>query len=137
MTTTHDLRRPRRARPRAVTVSVLLWAVWLVVGVASTVVVFALGWGLPGFGGVVALVVSLVVWAAVVWAVLQVLRGSGTARFVLVVVAAFRAALSITTGGISLAMVLLSVVAAVLLFLPSVRPWFRSEQRVVPPTDVG
>ena len=107
MTTTDELRRSRRTRPRAVTVSVVLWAVWLVVGVVSTVVIATLGWGLPGFGGVAALVVSFVLWALVAAAVLQVLRGSGVARVVLVVIAAFRAALSITTGGISLAMVLL------------------------------
>jgi len=132
MTTTDELRRSRRTRPLAVTVSIVLWAVWLVVGVVSTVVIATLGWGLPGFGGVAALVVSFVLWALVAAALLQVLRGSGAARLVLVVIAAFRAALSITTGGISLAMVLLSVVAAVLLFLPSARPWFRRDERVVP-----
>lgn len=132
MTTTDDLRRSRPTRPRAVTVSVALWALWLVVGVASTVAISALGWGLPGFGGIVALVVSLVIWAAVVWAVLRVLRGSSTARWVLVVIAAFRAALSITTGGISLVLLAVSVAAAVLLFVPSVRPWFRRREPVVP-----
>ena len=43
MTTTDDLRQSRPTRPRAVTVSAALWTLWLVVGVASTVVIAVMG----------------------------------------------------------------------------------------------
>lgn len=124
MTTTDELRRPR-ARPRAVTVAVVLWAVWLVVGVVSTVVVTLSGSGLPGAGGVLAVALSFVLWAAVAAATFAVLRGSPVARIVLVAVAALRAVLSITDGGVSTLLIALSAAAAVLLFVPSARPFFR------------
>lgn len=124
MTTTDDLRRPR-ARPRAVTVAVVLWAVWLVVGVVSTVVVTLSGTGLPGAGGVLAVALSFVLWAAVAAATFGVLRGSPVARIVLVAVAALRAVLSITDGGVSTLLIALSAAAAVLLFVPGARPFFR------------
>lgn len=117
MTTTDDLRRARPTRPRAVSVAVVLWAVWLVVGVVSTVV--------GGVGGVPAVLLSLVVWAVVASATILLLRGSGVARIVLVAVAAFRAVLSVADGGWAVAVIALSVVAAVLLFVPSARPFFR------------
>ncbi len=125
MTTTDDLRRSRPTPPPVVRTAVVLWAVWLVVGVVSTVVVSASGSGLTGVGGVLALVLSFVVWAAVAAAMILVLRGSAVARIVLVAIAALRAVLSITDGGLSTALILVSVVAAVLLFLPSARPFFR------------
>lgn len=130
MTTTDDLRRTRPRRPTAVTVATVLWAVWLVVGVVSTVVVTVTDGDLTGIGAVLTLVLSLVVWAAVAAAVLLLLRGSSVARIVLVAVAALRAVLSITDGPLSTALIALSVVAAVLLFVPSARPFFR--RAVVP-----
>jgi len=122
MTTTDDLRRARR--PRAVTIAVVLWAIWLVIGVLSTVLVSTSD-GLTGLGSVLTVALSFVVWAVVAAAVVLLLRGSGVARIVLVAVAALRAVLSITDGGIATALIALSVVAAVLLFLPSARPFFR------------
>ncbi len=107
------------------TTAVVLWAVWLVVGVVSTVVVSVSGWGLTGAAGVLTIVLSLVVWAVVAAAVVLLLRGSPVARIVLVAVAALRAVMSITDGGVSTALIALSVVAAVLLFVPSARPFFR------------
>jgi hypothetical protein len=107
-----------------VTIAVVLWAVWLVVGVLSTVLV-ATSDGLAGVGGVLTIALSLVIWAVVAAAVVLLLRGSPVARIVLVAVAALRAVLSITEGGPAAVLVLLSVVAAVLLFLPSARPFFR------------
>lgn len=124
MTTTDDLRRTRPSRPRVVTIAVVLWAVWLVAGVLSTVLV-ATSDGLAGVGGVLMIALSLVIWAVVAAAVVLLLRGSAVARIVLVAVAALRAVLSITEGGPATALILLSVVAAVLLFLPSARPFFR------------
>ena len=122
MTTTDDLRRARR--PRAVTIAVVLWAIWLVIGVLSTVLVSTSD-GLTGLGSVLTVALSFVVWAVVAAAVVLLLRGSGVARIVLVAVAALRAVLSITDGGIATALIALSFVAAVLLFLPSARPFFR------------
>ncbi len=107
-----------------VTIAVVLWAVWLVAGVLSTVLV-ATSDGLAGVGGVLTIALSLVIWAVVAAAVVLLLRGSAVARTVLVAVAALRAVLSITEGGPATALILLSVVAAVLLFLPSARPFFR------------
>jgi hypothetical protein len=106
-----------------VTIAVVLWAVWLVAGVLSTVLV-ATSDGLTGVGGLT-IALSLVIWAVVAAAVALLLRGSAVARTVLVAVAALRAVLSITEGGSAAVLVLLSVVAAVLLFLPSARPFFR------------
>lgn len=140
MTTTDDLRRSRRTPPPTVRTAVVLWAVWLVVGVASTVVVTVSGAGLTGIGGVLALLVSAVLWAAVAAAVVLLLRGSGVARIVLVAIAVLRAVLSITDGGLATALIALSAVAAVLLFLPSARPFFRrtdvpEPRRASRPTD--
>lgn len=122
MTTTDDLRRARR--PRAVTIAVVLWAIWLVIGVLSTVLVSTSD-GLTGVGAVLTAALSFVVWAVVAAAVVLLLRGSVVARIVLVAIAALRAVLSITDGGIATALIALSVAAAVLLFVPSARPFFR------------
>ncbi|WP_022907896.1 hypothetical protein [Curtobacterium sp. B18] len=132
MTTTNHLRRSRRTPPPVVRTAVVLWAVWLVVGVVSTVVVSVSGSGLTGFGGALAIVLSFVVWALVAAATFLVLRGSAVARIVLVAIAALRAVLSISDGGLSTALILLSVVAAVLLFLPSARPFFRRAEGAEP-----
>jgi len=107
-----------------VTIAAVLWAVWLVAGVLSAVLV-ATSDGLAGVGGVLTIALSLVIWAVVAAAVVLLLRGSAVARTVLVAVAALRAVLSITEGGPATGLILLSVVAAVLLFLPSARPFFR------------
>jgi hypothetical protein len=110
----------------------VLWAVWLVVGVVSTVVVSVSDPATTGAGVVLALVLGFVVWAAVAAATVLVLRGSAVARIVLVAIAVLRAVLSVTDGGLSPALVLLSVVAAVLLFLPSARPFFRRADTTEP-----
>lgn len=119
----------------------MLWALWLVVGVVSAVLVSVSVWRLTGAEGVLAIVLSFVIWAVVAAAVILLLRGSAVARIVLIVVAALRAALSFTDGGLAPALILLSVVAAVLLFLPSARPFFRRADGTEPsrasrPTDV-
>lgn len=132
MTTTDDLRRSRPTPPPVVRTSVVLWAVWLVVGVVSTVVVSVSDPGTTGPGVVLALVLAFVVWAAVAAATVLVLRGSAVARIVLVAIAVLRAVLSVTDGGVSAALILLSVVAAVLLFLPSARPFFRRADTAEP-----
>ncbi|MDP4332040.1 hypothetical protein Q7F20_01535 [Curtobacterium sp. A7_M15] len=132
MTTTDDLRRSRPTPPPVVRTSVVLWGVWLVVGVVSTVVVSVSDPATTGAGVVLALVLAFVVWAAVAAATVLVLRGSAVARIVLVAIALLRAVLSVTDGGLSPALVLLSVVAAVLLFLPSARPFFRRADTTEP-----
>ncbi|WP_439689668.1 hypothetical protein ACRQ4C_00585 [Curtobacterium sp. SP.BCp] len=113
----------QQARPQVVTVSVVLWAVWLVGCVLASVIGFV-EFPASALVTVISVVLSLVIWALVAWAVLRVWRGSATARIVLVVVAAARALLSIGDGASTLLLVALSAVAAVLLFLPAARPFF-------------
>ncbi|WP_141399126.1 hypothetical protein [Curtobacterium sp. 'Ferrero'] len=110
-------------RPQVVTVSVVLWLVWLAGCVLASVVGFV---EFPStvLVTVVSVVLSLVVWGLVGWAVVRVRQGSATWRIVLVVVAAARALLSIGDGLSTVLLVALSAVAAVLLFLPSARPFF-------------
>lgn len=105
------------------TISVVLWIVWLVGCVLASVIGFV---EFPSsvLVTVVSVVLSVIVWALVAWAVLRVWRGSATARIVLVVVAGARALLSLGNGVSTLLLVVLSVAAAVLLFLPSARPFF-------------
>lgn len=114
----------QQARPQAVTVSVVLWVVWLAGCVLASVIGFV-EFPASTLVTVVSVVLAAVVWALVAWAVVQVRRGSTTARIVLVVVAAARALLSIGDGVSTLVLVVLSAVAAVLLFVPSARPFFR------------
>lgn len=114
-----------------VTIAIVLWALWLVAGVLSTVLI-ATSDGLAGVGGVLTIALSLVVWAVVAAAVVLLLSGSPVARIVLVAVAALRAVLSITEGVPATVLVLLSVVAAVLLFLPRARPFFRRADAAEP-----
>ncbi|WJY01013.1 hypothetical protein [Curtobacterium sp. 458] len=113
----------QQARPQVVTVSVVLWAVWLVGCVLASVIGFV-EFPASALVTVISVVLSLVIWALVAWAVLRVRRGSATARIVLVVVAAARALLSIGDGASTLLLVALSAVAAVLLFVPAARPFF-------------
>lgn len=110
-------------RPRVVTVSVVLWVVWLVGCVLASVIGFV---EFPSSALVtgISVALSVVVWGAVAWAVARVWRGSRTARIVLVVVAAARALLSIGNGLSTLLLVALSIAAAVLLFVPAARGFF-------------
>ncbi|GGL11147.1 vacuolar-type H+-ATPase subunit I/STV1 [Curtobacterium luteum] len=110
-------------RPRIVTISVVLWLVWLVGCVLASVVGFV---EFPSsvLVTVVSVVLSLVVWGLVAWAVLRVSRGSATARIALVVVAVARALLSLGNGPSTLLLTALSAAAAVLLFVPAARPFF-------------
>jgi hypothetical protein len=102
-----------------VTESVVLWLVWLVGCVFASVF---------GFGEfpshvlvtVISVVLSLVMWALVGWAVG---RGSATARIVLVVVAVARALLSLGNSASTLLLVVLPAVAAVRLFLSTAHPF--------------
>lgn len=111
-------------RPQVVTVSVVLWLVWVAVCLVATVLQFVAGTGDTGIGTLLTVVVAVVVWGLVGWAVVRMAAGSRVARIVLVVVAVFRAVLSLTSGELGLLTIALSVVAAVLVFLPSARPFF-------------
>ncbi|MBT1608659.1 hypothetical protein [Curtobacterium poinsettiae] len=122
MTRTFILRRPDR--PQVVTVSFVLWLVWVVACIAATVLQFWTPDAAVGPAPVIAGIVALVLWALVTWAVFRTAAGSRVARIVLVVVAGFRAVLSITGGQLDVLTIALSVVAAVLLFLPTARPYF-------------
>jgi hypothetical protein len=122
MTSTLFTRRPDR--PQVVTVSFVLWLVWVAVCLVATVLQFVAGTATIGIGTVLTVLVAVVVWGLVGWAVVRMAGGSRVARIVLVVVAAARAALSLTSGELGLLTIALSVVAAVLFFLPSARPFF-------------
>ncbi|MFL0358322.1 hypothetical protein [Curtobacterium flaccumfaciens] len=126
MTRTFILRRPDR--PQVVTVSFVLWLVWVAACVVATVLQFFATDAAVGQAPVLAGIVALALWALVTWAVFRMAGGSRVARIVLVVVAAFRAVLSLTDGELAVLTIALSVVAAVLLFLPSARPFFASQQ---------
>jgi hypothetical protein len=128
MTRTFIPRRPDR--PQVVTVSFVLWLVWVAACIASTVLQFSATNAVTGRAPVLAGIVALVLWALVAWAVFRMAAGSRVARIVLVVVAAFRAVLSLTGGELAVLTIALSVVAAVLLFLPTARPFFAA-------TDAG
>lgn len=126
MTRTFILR--RADRPQVVTVSFVLWLVWVAACVVATVLQFFATDAAVGQAPVLAGIVALALWALVTWAVFRMAGGSRVARIVLVVVAAFRAVLSLTGGELAVLTIALSVVAAVLLFLPSARPFFASQQ---------
>ncbi|WP_123937128.1 hypothetical protein [Curtobacterium sp. PhB137] len=128
MTRTPFTRRPDR--PQVVTVSFVLWLVWVAVCLVATVLQFVAGTGGNALGTVLTVLVATVVWGLVGWAVVRTAAGSRVARIVLVVVAVARAVLSLTSGELGLLTIALSVVAAVLLFLPSARPFFA-------PSDAG
>jgi hypothetical protein len=126
MARTFTTRRPDR--PPVVTVSFVLWLVWVAACVVATVLQFLAASDATGPAPVAAAIVALVLWALVAWAVFRMAAGSRAARIVLVVVAAFRAVLSITGGELAVLTIALSVVAAVLLFLPTARPFFAPRQ---------
>ncbi|MFK4481732.1 MULTISPECIES: hypothetical protein [unclassified Curtobacterium] len=122
MTRTPFTRRPDR--PQVVTVSIVLWLLWVAVCLVATVLQFVAGADGNALGTVLTVLVAVAVWGLVGWAVVRTATGSRVARIVLVVVAVARAVLSITSGEVGLLTIALSVVAAVLLFLPSARPFF-------------
>lgn len=104
--------------------SFVLWLVWVAVCLVATVLQFVAGTGGNALGTVLTVLVAIVVWGLVGWAVVRMAAGSRVARIVLVVIAVARAVLSLTSGELGLLTIALSVVAAVLLFLPSARPFF-------------
>ncbi|MBT2502197.1 hypothetical protein [Curtobacterium sp. ISL-83] len=116
-------RRRARPRPQLVTVSFALWLVWIAACVIATVLQFTTP--TADLGALPAFLVALVVWGLVTWAAFRMAAGSSTARIVLVVIAVFRAVVSLTSGDLAIATIALSIAAAVLCFLPSVRPYFR------------
>lgn len=87
--------------------------------------------------------VAVLLYAAITWAVFRTAAGSRRARVVLVVVAAARAVLGFALAPLPLAMIALTIVATVLLFLPEARPWFpraprpARAQRASEPETIG
>lgn len=139
--------RPGR-RPTVVTVAVAIWAVVLAVRVVSVVIgSVRLALDEPGAlpAALVGGVLGVGICALLAWATLLVWRGSGTARIwlgVLGVLAVVNALVTVAVGSptwLTLESVAV-VAAAVLLFLPSARPWFpRVERRprVQEPRTIG
>lgn len=139
--------RPGR-RPTMVTVAVAIWAVVLAVRVV-TLSVASVQLAQDEFGGwsiaVIGWVLGVGICALLAWATLLVWRGSGTARVWLGVMGALavvNAVVAVVVGSATwLTLESVAVVAAaVLLFLPSARPWFpRVERRprVQEPRTIG
>ncbi|WP_420365922.1 hypothetical protein AAEP80_03205 [Curtobacterium sp. L3-7] len=123
-------------RPTIVTVAVAL--------IVVRAVTAAVGPG-PARGGALlpAEVVAVLLYAAITWAVFRTAAGSRRARVALVVVAAARAVLGFALAPLPLALIALTIVATVLLFLPAARPWFpraprpARAQRASEPETIG
>jgi hypothetical protein len=127
----------QRTRPRVVTIAVALW--W-----AS--VIISLGAAAPGMvvsmreagGAIIGASLGLVLvlaWSALfVWLATRMGRGSGNARLWLAIIAGLTACsevLTIATDGVDWSLVdaFCVVVAAVLSYLPSARPFFPRDAR--------
>jgi len=129
-------------RPTAVTVAVAIWWVVSAIPVVALGVVIA-GWGREDAAAIVGeglFVVFVLAFSSLcVWLSLRMARGSGTARVWLAVFAALgglNVVIGLATGTLSwrLAEPAALVVAAVLTYLPSARPFFpKTERRRRPP----
>jgi FtsH-binding integral membrane protein len=124
-------------RPTAVTVAAAIWWVVSAIPVVSLVpLVAAQTWqdSAAVMGDAMFVVFVLAFTALCVWLSLRMARGSGTARLWLAVFAAFGAVnvvLGVLTGTLSWRLLepAALVVAAVLSYLPSVRPFFPAVER--------
>lgn len=135
-------------RPAVVTAAVAIWAVVLVVRVVTVAIgSVRLAQDEPGAlpAALVGGVLGTGICVLVAWAALLTWRGSGTARVWLGVLGAFagvNAVIAVVVGSADwLTLEPVAVVAAaVLLYLPSARPWFpRVERRprAVEPRTIG
>jgi len=126
-----------RTRPRVVTVAVALWwasVIISLVAAAPGIVVSMREAGGAIIGASLGLVLVLAWSALFVWLATRMGRGSGNARLWLAIIAGLSACstvFSIATDGVdwSLADAVCIVVAAVLSYLPSARPFFPRDER--------
>jgi len=131
-----DSDRPLR-RPTVVTAALAIWAVVLLVRV-TTVSVAAVQLAQDESGGpliaVIGGVLGIGICALLAWTTLLVWRGSGTARVWLGVLGAFalvNVVIAVAVGSADWPTLepVAVVAAAVLLYLPSARPWFPRWER--------
>jgi hypothetical protein len=127
----------QRTRPRVVTIAVALWwasVIISLVAAAPGIVVSLREAGGAIIGASLGLLFVLAWSALFVWLATRMGRGSGNARLWLAIIAglaACSAVITIATNGVdwSLADAVCIVVAAVLSYLPSARPFFPREER--------
>jgi hypothetical protein len=127
----------QRTRPRVVTIAVALWwasVIISLVAAAPGIVVSLREAGGAIIGASLGLLFVLAWSALFVWLATRMGRGSGNARLWLAIIAgltACSAVITIATDGLdwSLADAVCIVVAAVLSYLPSARPFFPREER--------
>jgi hypothetical protein len=127
----------QRTRPRVVTIAVTLWwasVIISLVAAAPGIVVSLREAGGAIIGASLGLLFVLAWSALFVWLATRMGRGSGNARLWLAIIAgltACSAVITIATDGVdwSLADAVCIVVAAVLSYLPSARPFFPREER--------
>jgi hypothetical protein len=127
----------QRTRPRVVTIAVALWwasVIISLVAAAPGIVVSLREAGGAIIGASLGLLFVLAWSALFVWLATRMGRGSGNARLWLAIIAgltACSAVITIATDGVdwSLADAVCIVVAAVLSYLPSARPFFPREER--------
>ncbi|WIB31254.1 hypothetical protein [Curtobacterium sp. MCSS17_005] len=123
--------------PRVVTIAVALWwasVIISLVAAAPGIVVSMREAGGAIIGASLGLVLVLAWSALFVWLAARMGRGSGNARLWLAIIAgltACSAAFAIATDGVDWSLVdaVCTVVAAVLSYLPSARPFFPCEER--------
>jgi hypothetical protein len=131
----------QRTRPRVVTIAVALWwasVIISLVAAAPGIVVAMREAGGAIIGASLGLVLVLAWSALFLWLATRMGRGSGNARFWLAIIAGlsacstvFAIAIATATDGVdwSLIHAVCVVVAAVLSYLPSARPFFPRDER--------
>lgn len=127
----------QRTRPRVVTIAVALWwasVIISLVAAAPGMVVSMREAGGTIIGASLGLVIVLAWSALFVWLATRMGRGSGNARLWLAIIAGLTACsevLTIATDGVDWSLVdaFCVVVAAVLSYLPSARPFFPRDAR--------
>ncbi|PZE67700.1 MULTISPECIES: hypothetical protein [unclassified Curtobacterium] len=127
----------QRTRPRVVTIAVALWwasVIISLVAAAPGMVVSMREAGGAIIGASLGLVIVLAWSALFVWLATRMGRGSGNARLWLAIIAGLTACsevLTIATDGVDWSLVdaFCVVVAAVLSYLPSARPFFPRDAR--------
>lgn len=132
-----EQRTEQRTRPRVVTIAVALWwasVIISLVAAAPGIVVSMREAGGAIIGASLGLVLVLAWSALFVWLATRMGRGSGNARLWLAIIAglaACSAVFAIATDGVDWSLVdaVCVVVAAVLSYLPSARPFFPRDER--------
>ncbi|PYY63181.1 hypothetical protein DEJ17_01415 [Curtobacterium sp. MCSS17_011] len=127
----------RCTRPRVVTIAVALWWASVIISLVAAAPGIVVSLREAG-GGIIGASLGLVLvlaWSALfLWLATRMGRGSGSARLWLAIIAALTACsavITIATDGVDWSLVdaVCIVVAAVLSYLPSARPFFPREER--------